>query len=324
MISLLWRTVNPERPMRLARLLLFMSAVVLLLPACTEQHASSAGRGGNPASNDPLSVYVVNYPLRYFAERIGGEHVRVIFPAPADGDPAFWEPEVEQITAYQHADLILLNGASYAKWIRRASLPESRLADTSAGFADRHISLEDQATHSHGAGGEHQHGDVAFTTWLDPQQAISQAAAIRDALIRLRPDAEAVFQQRFASLQRDLRELDEQLSVAFAGYQRQPLLFSHPVYQYLIRRYAINGHELHWEPDSMPSPDEWREFDVLLKEFPARWMLWEGVPRPEIVAALDQRGVATRVFEPVSNQPADGDYLSVMRENIARLSDRRR
>ncbi len=74
----------------------------------------------------------------------------------------------------------------------------------------------------------------------------------------------------------------------------------------------------------MPGPEEWRAFDKLLNEFPARWMLWEGAPEPEIVAALDQRGVKTLMFELVANQPADGNYLSVMQENLARLSRRRR
>ena len=31
-----------------------------------------------------LTVYVVNYPLLYFAERIAGKHATVIFPAPED------------------------------------------------------------------------------------------------------------------------------------------------------------------------------------------------------------------------------------------------
>jgi zinc transport system substrate-binding protein len=300
---------------------LLLAAVLLI--ACSDDRVSSSAETQTQASGGPLSVYVVNYPLKYFAERIGGEHVRVTFPAPADEDPAFWVPDVEQIAAYQQADLILLNGASYAKWVQRVSLSTSRLVDTSAGFSNQHILLTGKTNHSHGAAGEHQHGDVAFTTWLDPQQAISQAAAIRDALIRLRPDAEAVFQQRFASLQRDLRELDEQLSVAFAGYQGQPLLFSHPVYQYLIRRYAINGHELHWEPDSMPGAEEWRAFDELLKRHPARSMVWEGAPRSEIVAALDERGVTALVFEPVANEPVDSDYLTVMQKNLTRLSGRR-
>ena len=294
--------------------------IALVLSACSGEPASPARQATGSASKGPLSVYVVNYPLQYFAERIGGGHVRVTFPVPADGDPAFWEPEVEQVTAYQQADLILLNGASYAKWVQRVSLPASRMVDTSAAFSDRYIALEGRTTHSHGAAGEHQHGDLAFTTWLDPQQAISQATAIRDALIRLRPDAEAAFQQGFAALQRDLQALDKQLVAAFAPYKGQPLLFSHPVYQYLIRRYAIDGYELHWEPESMPAPDDWRAFDELLKTQPAGSMVWEGTPTPEIVTALEQRGIDALVFDPAANEPSAGDYLSVMRDNLAGLS----
>jgi len=318
-----WLGLRLEQFNRPAGLVL-LAMLVAGLWACSEETTSPAKQVATSAAKGPLSVYVVNYPLQYFSERIGGEHVRVTFPASANVDPAFWEPSVDQIVTYQQADLILLNGASYAKWVRRASLPESRLADTSAGFADRYISLEDQATHSHGAGGEHQHGDVAFTTWLDPQQAIEQAAAIRDALVRQRPDAEAAFRQGFASVQKDLWELDKQFAAAFARYEGRPLLFSHPVYQYLIRRYAIEGYELHWEPDSMPNPEEWRAFDELLKEFPAGSMVWEAMPRPEIIAALDQRGVEALVFETVANRPRDGDYLRVMRDNLARLSGQRR
>jgi zinc transport system substrate-binding protein len=299
--------------------LVLLAMLVAGLWACSEEITSPEKQAATSAAKGPLSVYVVNYPLRYFSERIGGEHVCVSFPAPADVDPAFWEPDVEQIAVYQQADLILLNGASYAKWVQRASLPESRLVDTSTGFTDRYLSLEEQVTHSHGTGGEHQHGELAFTTWLDPQQAIQQTAAIRDALIRLRPDAKAAFRQGFASLQKDLLELDGQLAAAFAEYKAQPLLFSHPVYQYLIRRYAIDGYELHWEPDSMPSAAEWRAFDELLKRHPARSMVWEGTPTPEIVIALEQRGIETLVFDPAANKPSDGDYLNVMRDNLVRL-----
>jgi zinc transport system substrate-binding protein len=64
----------------------------------------------------PLKIYAVNYPLKYFAERIGGMHVKVYFPAPADVDPVYWTPDITSIAANQKADLILLNGAGYAKW----------------------------------------------------------------------------------------------------------------------------------------------------------------------------------------------------------------
>ena len=131
---------------------------------------------------EPLNVYVVNYPLKYFAERIGGEHVNVTFPAPADGDPAFWIPDVATITAYQNADLILLNGAGYAKWVKKVSLPRSRLVDTSRRFSEQLITSTDAVTHSHGPKGEHAHEALAFTTWLDFALAARQAEAIAVAL----------------------------------------------------------------------------------------------------------------------------------------------
>ena len=84
----------------------------------------------------PLTVYTVNYPLRYFAERIGGEAVRVSFPAPPDVDPAYWSPPPEVIAAYQQADLVLVNGAGYAGWLDRATLRRSRVIDTSAGVRE--------------------------------------------------------------------------------------------------------------------------------------------------------------------------------------------
>ena len=91
--------------------------------------ASNEDRKPKNENVEPL-IYVVNYPLQYFAERIGGDWIDVKFPAPRDEDPAFWNPTAEIIGEFQRADLILINGASYAKWIDRTTLPESRIVDT--------------------------------------------------------------------------------------------------------------------------------------------------------------------------------------------------
>jgi zinc transport system substrate-binding protein len=279
--------------------------------------------GNTPLADDRadsrLVVYTVNYPLAYFAERIGGDLVRVEFPAPTDVDPAFWSPEPETVAAYQQADLILLNGAGYAGWTDRATLPPSRVVDTSAGFRDRYIEVEGAATHAHGPEGEHEHGTTAFTTWLDPTLALEQSRAIRDALSAARPEHGAPIDAGYASLEQDLAELDRSLRDAARRLGGRPVVGSHPVYQYLAARYGLALASVHFEPDSDPGPDGWSGLRELLDRHPARLMLWEGEPLAETRRVLADAGLQVVVYEPCGNRPVDGDWLSVARANLAYL-----
>ena len=271
------------------------------------------------ATSEKLVIFTVNYPLAHFSERIGGDLVEVVFPAPADEDPAFWSPNAETIAAYQGADLILLNGAGYAKWVDRATLPTSKIVDTSAAFADRLVPLAGTTTHSHGPEGEHEHGGYAFTTWLDPVLAARQARAVADSLSSLRPDKTDDIQSRLGLLEADILGLDQHLEAAAGAIGETPLLFSHPVYQYLIRRFELNGLEVHWEPDEAPDGEAWDHLEELLESHPAKWMLWEGEPLEATVAGLNELGVSSVVFDPCGNRPEAGDYLSVMETNADAL-----
>ncbi len=270
-------------------------------------------------AEDKLTIYTVNYPLAYFAERLAGDLAAVTFPAPPDVDPAFWKPNAGAIVAYQSADLILLNGAGYAKWVDTASLPRSRLVDTSRHFAGRYIQAPLAVSHSHGPGGEHAHGGTAFTTWLDLTQAAQQAEAVAQALSRKRPNARDQIVWNLEALKRELLALDTRLAAIAASDPGRPLLASHPVYQYAARRYGLNLRSVLWEPDTVPSPEQWAELERLLSEHPAKWMLWEAEPRQENTTRLRALGVESVVFDPCPNRPAKGDFLSVIKDNATNL-----
>ena len=265
------------------------------------------------------TVYVVNYPLQYFAERIGAEQVRVVFPAPADEDPAFWKPDVDTIAAFQAADLILINGAGYAKWLKTVSLPKSKVIDTSKRFKADYIEIQGTGTHTHGSTGEHSHAGTAFTTWPDFRQAAQQAQAVMEGLSRLLPEHQEAFQQRYTALERDLLALDERLDAILAPRRAQPLLASHPVYQYLARRHGLNLQSVLWEPEVMPDAAQWEALQSILQGHAAAWMLWEGDPLPASVQKLQTLGVHSLVFDPCGNTPEQGDFLSVMQQNVERL-----
>lgn len=297
---------------------LMLLSAVAHLAACSDPIPEVSEENTSAAAEGRLVVYVVNHPLEYFAERIGGDAVRVEFPAP-EGDPAYWSPDPETVIDYQAADLILLNGAGYAKWTERASLPPSRTVDTSAAFADRLIAVG-SVTHAHGPEGHHEHGAMAFTTWLDLSLAIDQARAVLRAFRRARPGEAEGFRRRFAELERDLRAVDESLTAAVVSDPNRPMLASHPVYQYLEFRYGLNLVSVHWEPGEEPDELQWREVQRTLEDHPAHWMLWEAKPLEETRARLEALGVMCLVIDPGGSRRSGGDFLDVMRANADSLA----
>ncbi len=289
-------------------------AVVIALGGCSEKNEEATETG----KKTPV-VYVSNYPLKYFVERMVPPDVEVRFLVPVDDDPAHWRPKPKDVLALQNADLIILNGASYEPWLENVSLSQSKLVDTSAGFRAQLIPLKEATTHSHGMEGEHEHLGTAFTTWLDLKLAISQAGKAKDAMVARWPQHKENIESQFTNLSQDLRAMDAEIKDIVAGNPNQAVLFSHPVYQYFEAGYGINGRSVHWEPGEMPDQAKWGEMTGLLKQQPTKWMIWEGNPKPEIVSKLKTIKVESAVFAPCANTPERGDFLTVMRQNIAEL-----
>lgn len=270
----------------------------LLLVSCADAPMDAPERRG---------VYTVNYPLLYFAERITQGGVDASLPVPDDVDPAFWRPADAAVADYQQAELILLNGASYAKWVAHVSLPPSRCVDTSAGFD--YIAVKDRTMHTHGPAAERDHGGIASITWLDFMQAAAQARAVRDALARTGYSTNG-----YAELERDLVDLDRRMREIVT---KAPIVASHPVYQYWARRYGANLRSVHWEPNEAP---DWAELEAVLETHPAKWMIWEGEPLAGTKEKLRARGIDSVVFAPCGNVPGDGDFIEAMRRSVDRLA----
>lgn len=284
--------------------------------------ACGGDQGQPPADPAPTTTVVVasNYPVYYMATRIadGVAGAQQLVLPEMDGDPAFWTPTDEQIVTLQQADVILINGAGAEPWIDLVTLEEQRLVDTSAG-ADL-IPLETAVAHRHGPEGEHAHEGTAHTTWLDPRQATTQADVIANALAGLDPGNESTYRANADELKNDLAKLDVQLAEVMAQLGDRAVLFSHPVYQYLERRYGINGASVHWEPGEAPSTAAWIELQQVLASHPATIMIWEDEPLPATASRLADAGIRSIVFHTAANRPEQGDYLMVMRANVDRLA----
>ena len=69
----------------------------------------------------------------------------------------------------------------------------------------------------------------------------------------------------------------------------------------------------------MPDEAMWQEFADLCSEHPAKWMIWEEEPLPEVAARLESMGLESVVFAPCAGKPSGRDFLEVMQINLTAL-----
>ena len=283
-----------------------------VLVACTRQPP--------PAASTPPLVLASFPPLADLAARIAGDDVPVECVLPPGQDPLHWRPSRAEVAAMQEATLVVVNGASFERWVDRISLPWSRVVDTTAAVRDRLLRFR-TVTHSHGPGGEHSHEGIDGHTWLDPHLAKAQAAAICDALARAFPHRAEAFRTRLADLHRDLDALDARLRAVSEALADTRLLASHPSYAYLAARYGWEVGALALDP-AAPLDDAARARATAAAHGARRTvLLWETAPLPETVAALEACGIRSVVFAPGARRGAgEPDWLTLMQANVARLA----
>jgi zinc transport system substrate-binding protein len=294
-------------------LLLVFLAVVLLSCQHKTKVTSTQKKESIP------TIFVSNYPLQFFTQSIAGQKVKIIFPAKDSDDPASWQPKPEQISSIQNADLIILNGASYEKWIENVSVSTSKIVNTTAKLTDKLITYKESLTHSHGPEGEHAHMGTAFTTWLDFSLARLQAKTIYESLIAHYPENKELFLSNYQNLDKELSLLDKQFLALNSKNKNATLVFSHPVYQYFQQRYGIPGHSVHWEPHMEITSEMWQDLEQNIDDHATEWMVWEDKPLASSISFLQEKQIKSVVFNPCGNIPQSGNFLTVMKDNLIEL-----
>lgn len=295
-----------------------LTALGIIVLFGISQCSKPQGPIGTPAKGDP-EIFTTFYPTRYFAETIAGGAVKVTCPCPADADPIFWKPDRDTLAAYQKADLVILNGASFEKWVAKVSLPQSRVVDSAKGLSL--LNFEHATTHSHGPAGEHSHEGIDGHTWVDPVNALHQATHIHAAMVKHFPEHKATFDSGFAKLKDQLSKLDSGLQDISKTMAQTPILCSHPAYNYVGKRYNWNLRNLDLDPETELTEKQLQQIRTLRKDHPAKILLWEGTPSKAVASQTEDLGLRNVLFSPCEGTPdaQEGDYIAVMNRNLETL-----
>lgn len=299
--------------------------IIFLLIAVIGCKKDTANRKGK--KDGKLVVYTTFYPTYAFAKALGGDLIEVVNPLPEDEDPIFWMPPREVIKQYQeNADLIIINGASFEKWIDKVILPENKIVNTAKPFSDNLIVIESAVTHSHGKGGEHAHEGIDGHTWLSPKLALTQAGQIKDALIKSDPKNKQSYENNYTALVAKLNELDQKITGMTADYDGKTIVASHPAYNYLARDYNLTVKSFDFDPGEMPSSEAIAKFKAETEKLIITHIVWESYPIKEVEEYfVEEFNIKSLEFSPVeslsqADKTAGDDYFSIMNRNIENIS----
>jgi zinc transport system substrate-binding protein len=307
----------------LRRLSPFAAAGVLALAAGACASETSANDTDGPASVDLVAAF---YPLEFVANRVGGDHASVTNLAPPGAEAHDLELTPSQVADLDQADLVaFVHGFQPAvddaveQYAGDASFDVTELVPLlTAGEAEEEHE-EDEADDGHG----HEETGTDLHVWLDPDRLATIAGELAAALGERDPDHAAEYRTNADALGEELATLDTEYAEGLAECERREIVVSHAAFGYLTDRYdleqiAITG----LSPEDEPSPQQMEHVIEEAREHGATTIFFEVLVSPAVAERIaDQVGAETAVLDPIEGlaPDGDGDYFSIMRNNLAAL-----
>ena len=196
-----------------------------------------------------VEIYVSIAPLKYFVERIGGEHVHAQVMVAAGHNPVTYEPTPRQMVAVASAQLYVRIGVPFESvWMARiqAAHPELDVVDARDGMdlaplPYQALQLGDHAGHNH----SHEAGDPHV--WLDPTLAKVIATNIRDGLKRADRINAKTYERNTERFLVELQQLDAEVRRLTESSQNVTFLVFHPAWSYFARAYGLEQLSVEYE-----------------------------------------------------------------------------
>ena len=279
---------------------------------------SAAACGADEPGDGELSIVAGFYPLQFVAERIGGDRVRVTNLTQPGAEPHDLELSPRQAGAISDARLVVYLGGFQ---------PAVDEAIAQAGVATLDVAtlvpLIDSPGHDEGDGSTEAEPSTDPHVWLDPTRLATIAEAVAARLTELDPEGAADYRARAATLGEELATLHGEYADGLRDCERREIVVSHAAFGYLADRYDLRQIPIAGlSPETEPTPGQLAAAAEQARQVGATTIFFETLVSPAVAQTVaDAVGAQTAVLDPIEGlEPGSaGDYLSVMRANLATL-----
>ena len=316
------------------RIILMLSPLTLTAARATAVLVATAllaGCGAVTADEGAEGREVVAsfYPLAWVTEQVAGDDWTVTNLTSPGGEPHDLELSIQATASLSDADLVVyLDGFQPAVDDAIDTTAEGATLEAAAVVGLQPIadhSEEGHAEDDHGDEQEHDHGDLDPHFWHDPARMAMLAEAVGEELATLDEANADRYRSAAAELADDLAALDGDYEEGLADCERDTVVVSHDAFGYLAK-YDLQLEPIAGlSPDAEPTPAALAELSDLIGDKGLTTVFSERLASPTMAVALAaDLDVSTGVLDPLeglTDETADEDYLSLMRENLTALQE---
>lgn len=271
--------------------------------------------------SDGRRVVASFYPLAWVSEQVAGDEWTVANLTAPGGEPHDLALTIEATAELAESDLVVyLHGF-------QPSVDDAIDANASGATLDAAevVELLPLGEHEHAGEVAHDHGEDDPHFWQDPERMAQLAEAVGEQFATLDEAGAAGYRQRAADLAEELRTLDGEYAEGLAGCRRDVVVVSHDAFGYL-EKYGLHLAPIAGlSPDAEPTPAVLGELSELIRSEGLTTVFSERLASPALAETLaTDLGIDTAVLDPVeglSDETADADYVSLMRQNLAALQE---
>jgi zinc transport system substrate-binding protein len=271
--------------------------------------ASVGAPGIAAAGSDRLDVVAAFYPLAEAVRQVGRQHVEVDDLTPAGAEPHDLELDTDDVDAILDAGLAVVLGDGFQPAVE--DVADDRDGPT--------LRVLDRLKRGSRPNDPH--------VWLDPVRYRRVVALVTDALADADPGHAQAYRRNAARFDAELRALDRDIREGLAGCPSRTIVTAHDAFGWLAARYDLEQHGVAGlEPDAEPDPDRLADLADLAEREGVTTVFTETLVSPRVARTLAREagGLRTAVLDPLEGLDDDrieagDDYLSVMRDNLARL-----
>jgi zinc transport system substrate-binding protein len=278
-----------------------------------------------PMGNDTEKVRVIAsfFPLYDFARNVGADRADVSVMVPVGIEPHEWEPTPRDVANTQSADMIIINGAGFERWV--ADIGGKLVIDTS-----RNISMmagEGREHEEEGIGEVDEGSSLDPHIWLDPVLTKKQVEAIRDGFVQIDSANSDYYNQNAQRYIAELDSLDSFIRSELSNCTLHDFIAFHNAFSYFANRYNLTQHSIQGiSPEGDVLPQRIQEIKDLAARLGINVIYAEELVDPRLadVIAGEIPNGQVLVLSPIEGLDREEieqglGYIDKMRENVQNL-----